>query len=47
MIIHNPKQADPPPPHTMTPREIVEKSLGIAGDMCIYTNHNRIIETIE
>ena len=31
----------------LSPREIVEKSLGIAGDMCIYTNHNRIIETIE
>lgn len=31
----------------MSPREIVEKSLEIAGDMCIYTNHNRVIETIE
>ncbi|ACQ96022.1 heat shock protein HslVU, ATP-dependent protease subunit HslV [Burkholderia pseudomallei Pakistan 9] len=31
----------------LSPREIVEKALGIAGDMCIYTNHNRIIETIE
>ena len=31
----------------MSPREIVEKSLQIAGDMCIYTNHNRVIETIE
>lgn len=31
----------------LSPREIVEKSLKIAGDMCIYTNHNRIIETIE
>jgi ATP-dependent HslUV protease subunit HslV len=31
----------------MSPREIVEKSLAIAGDMCIYTNHNRVIETIE
>jgi ATP-dependent HslUV protease, peptidase subunit HslV len=29
------------------PRDIVEKSLAIAGDMCIYTNHNRVIETIE
>ncbi len=27
-------------------RQIVEKSLQIAGDMCIYTNHSRIIETI-
>jgi ATP-dependent HslUV protease subunit HslV len=32
---------------TLSPREIVEKSLEIAGDMCIYTNHNRVIETIE
>ncbi|MGU7783390.1 ATP-dependent protease subunit HslV [Burkholderia sp. PU8-34] len=31
----------------LSPREIVEKALEIAGDMCIYTNHNRIIETIE
>ncbi|NLP61162.1 ATP-dependent protease subunit HslV [Paraburkholderia sacchari] len=31
----------------LSPREIVEKSLQIAGDMCIYTNHNRVIETIE
>ncbi|BEH16972.1 ATP-dependent protease subunit HslV [Burkholderia pseudomallei] len=31
----------------LSPREIVEKALGIAGDMCIYTNHNQIIETIE
>lgn len=27
-------------------RQIVEKSLQIAGDMCIYTNHSRVIETI-
>jgi len=26
---------------------IVEKALQIAGDMCIYTNHSRIIETID
>jgi ATP-dependent HslUV protease subunit HslV len=31
----------------LSAREIVEKSLAIAGDMCIYTNHNRVIETIE
>jgi ATP-dependent HslUV protease subunit HslV len=31
----------------LSPRDIVEKSLSIAGDMCIYTNHNRVIETIE
>ena len=27
-------------------RTIVEKSLAIAGDMCIYTNHSRVIETL-
>jgi len=27
-------------------REIVEKSLSIAGDICIYTNHERTIEEI-
>jgi ATP-dependent HslUV protease, peptidase subunit HslV len=27
--------------------EIVEKALGIAGDLCIYTNQNRLIETLE
>jgi ATP-dependent HslUV protease, peptidase subunit HslV len=31
----------------LSPRDIVEKALTIAGDMCIYTNHNRVIETIE
>ena len=31
----------------LAPRDIVEKALTIAGDMCIYTNHNRVIETIE
>jgi ATP-dependent HslUV protease, peptidase subunit HslV len=34
--------------HTqLGPREIVEKSLAIAADLCIYTNHQRIIETLE
>ena len=28
-------------------REIAEKSLGIAGDICIYTNHNFVIEELE
>ncbi len=28
-------------------REITEKSLGIAGDICIYTNHNHTIEELE
>jgi ATP-dependent HslUV protease subunit HslV len=28
-------------------RTIVEKGLGIAGDICIYTNHNRTIEQLD
>jgi ATP-dependent HslUV protease subunit HslV len=28
-------------------RTIVEKGLGIAADICIYTNHNRTIEQLE
>ena len=28
-------------------RDIVEKGLGIAGDICIYTNHNRTIEQLD
>ncbi|MGS2724416.1 ATP-dependent protease subunit HslV [Porticoccus sp. GXU_MW_L64] len=31
----------------MSAREIVEKGLDIAGDVCIYTNKNRTIEEIE
>ncbi len=31
----------------MSARDIVEKSLGIAADICIYTNHNRVIEELE
>ncbi len=31
----------------LSAREIVEKSLGIAADICIYTNHNRTIEELE
>ena len=30
----------------MGPREIVEKALGIAGDICIYTNSNVTIEEL-
>lgn len=30
----------------MSPRKIVEKSLEIAGEICIYTNHERTIEEI-
>ncbi|MFM7274527.1 MAG: ATP-dependent protease subunit HslV [Gammaproteobacteria bacterium] len=33
--------------HTQLPaREIVESALGIAADICIYTNHNRSIEEL-
>ena len=31
----------------MNPREIVEKALAIAADLCIYTNHQRTIEVLE
>ncbi len=31
----------------MSPQEIVKKSLTIAGELCIYTNLNHIIETLE
>ena len=31
----------------LSPREIAEKSLGIAGDICIYTNHSISIETLD
>ena len=30
----------------MSAQEIVEKSLSIAGDICIYTNHSRTIEEL-
>jgi len=30
-----------------SPRDIVEKSLAIAADLCIYTNHQRTIEVLE
>ncbi|MBN8474633.1 ATP-dependent protease subunit HslV [Sulfuritalea sp.] len=32
---------------TLTPAEIVRKSLEIAGDLCIYTNQNHLIEVLE
>jgi len=32
---------------TLSPREIVKKSLSIAGDICIYTNQDHVIETID
>ena len=31
----------------MSAREIVEKSLGIAADICVYTNHNLVLEELE
>lgn len=31
----------------LEPAEIVKKSLVIAGDLCIYTNQNHIIETLD
>ncbi|MDR0578597.1 MAG: ATP-dependent protease subunit HslV [Candidatus Accumulibacter sp.] len=31
----------------LEPAEIVRKSLDIAGDLCIYTNHNTTIETLD
>jgi ATP-dependent HslUV protease, peptidase subunit HslV len=34
--------------HTaMAPAEVVKQSLVIAGDLCIYTNQNHVIETLE
>ena len=30
----------------LDPAEIVKKSLSIAGDLCIYTNQNHVIETL-
>ncbi len=32
---------------SLTPAEIVKKSLTIAGDLCIYTNQNHVIEVLE
>lgn len=31
----------------LSAKEIVEKGLSIAGDICIYTNHNHIIEELD
>lgn len=31
----------------LAPAEVVKKALTIAGDICIYTNHNHVIETLE
>jgi len=32
---------------SLSPRDIVEKALAIAADLCIYTNHQRTIEVLE
>lgn len=32
---------------SLTPKEIVSKSLVIAGDLCIYTNQDAVIESID
>ena len=31
----------------LAPREIVDKALAVAADICIYTNHQRTIEALE
>jgi len=31
----------------LAPREVVERALAIAADICIYTNHQRTIEVLE
>jgi ATP-dependent HslUV protease subunit HslV len=31
----------------LAPRDVVERALSIAADICIYTNHQRSIETLE
>jgi ATP-dependent HslUV protease, peptidase subunit HslV len=34
--------------HTeLAPKDVVKKSLEIAGDLCIYTNQNHVIETLD
>ena len=32
---------------SLSPREVVDKALAIAADLCIYTNHQRTIEVLE
>jgi ATP-dependent HslUV protease subunit HslV len=31
----------------MSARDIVAKALGIAADICVYTNHNLVLESLE
>ena len=34
--------------HTeLAPKDIVKQSLEIAGELCIYTNQNHVIETLD
>src|SRR3989449_5518541 len=37
----------PPGKNPPSPQDILEKSLAIAADLCIYTNHQRTIEVLE
>ena len=32
---------------SLAPSEIVKRALTIAGDLCIYTNQNHVIEVLE
>jgi ATP-dependent HslUV protease subunit HslV len=32
---------------TLAPKDIVKKALEIAGELCIYTNQNHVVETLE
>src|SRR4051812_18063798 len=32
---------------SLSPKDIVEKSLAVAADICIYTNHQRSVEVLE
>jgi ATP-dependent HslUV protease subunit HslV len=32
---------------SLSPEEIVRKSLTVAGDLCIYTNQSHVIEVLE
>jgi ATP-dependent HslUV protease subunit HslV len=31
----------------LSAKDVVEKALNIAGDLCIYTNHNLTIEVLD
>jgi len=34
-------------PHHLSAEEMVREGLAIAADICIYTNHNQVIELVE